>query len=730
MKKCLPFCLTILFLLCNIPNFGQGDSVNRKNYRVQIKRTDEIIEIDGILNEEVWNRAERADHFHMILPIDTGYASSQSEVRMTYDKINLYMAIICHDTLPGKRPVESLRRDFSFGKNDNFIAFIDTYNDQTNGFAFGISAAGAQWDGIQANGGFVSLNWDCKWKSAVQNYPEHWVAEVSIPFRSIRYREGDIEWGINFSRLDLKSSEKSSWAPVPRQFQSANLAYTGTLEWDHPLPKAGVRFSLIPYLSGKAIQNNSIGSYSEGKGGRTDYSAGAGVDAKVTLSTSMNLDLTLNPDFSQVEVDRQVTNLDRFELFFPEKRQFFLENSDLFANLGSEEIRPFFSRRIGIESRVLGGIRLSGQIGENWRIGIMDMQTRLNDSISANNFSVATIQRKVFSRSNIGLFFTNKQRTAGFNDSTFLGNAYNSVAGVEFNLASRDNLWTGKVFYHHSFQPGSEKDPFTGSARIDYNNQHFSAGWSQVYVGPHYLAEMGYVRRIGIHRMSPTLGYNFFPLTERIASHGPKLDVDLIYDPDFSLTDREIQLTYTIDWLDRSKFEIELEDGYVKLLEAFDPTHTGGDSLSAGSDYYWNEIAVTYTSAARNLFNFQFSTRYGGFFNGTRLSINGELKYRVQPYGNLAVVASYNKIELPETYKSTELILIGPRLDLTFTKKLFLTTYVQYNNQIENLNVNIRFQWRFAPVSDLYIVYTGNSYPDDLLNKNRALVLKFSYWFN
>ncbi len=444
----------------------------------------------------------------------------------------------------------------------------------------------------------------------------------------------------------------------------------------------------------------------------------------------MNLDLTLNPDFSQVEVDRQVTNLDRFELFFPEKRQFFLENSDLFANLGGQENRPFFSRRIGLDSRVLAGVRLSGQLGKNMRIGIMNMQTSKNDSIPGNNFSVAAIQRKVFSRSNIRIFFTNKQRTAGFNDSIYTGYDYNRVAGIEFNLASRDNLWTGKYFLHHSFHPGGTKNPFCGAARLQYNNQHFSAAWRQGYIGQDYRAEMGFVRRTGFHRMKPSIGYKFFPLTERIANHGPTLDLDIFFDPEFSMTDREIQLGYALEWIDRSTIKLELEDGYVKLLQPFDPTNTGGDSLAAGGEYRWQEVALTYTSAPRNLFNFQLSSRYGGFYNGTRLSFTGELNYRVQPYGSLAIVADYNRIELPKPYKSAELILIGPRLDLTFTEKLFLTTFVQYNNQIDNLNVNIRFQWRFAPVSDLFIVYTSNSYPEDLMNKNRALVVKFSYWFN
>ena len=244
-----------VFLFSYSPLFSQVNAVNRDAYRIHIHQTTSEIVIDGIIDEEPWAVAERATDFHRVLPIDTGYAASQTEVMVTYDKSNLYLAVTCYDTLPGKRPVESLRRDWSFPKNDNFIAFIDTYNDLTNGFAFGVSAAGAQWDGQQANGGFVSLDWDTKWRSAVKNYPDRWVAEIAIPFRSIRYRDGVTEWGISLCRLDLKTAEKSSWAPIPRQFQTANLAFTGALVWDRPLPKSGTYFSWIPYMSARATRD-------------------------------------------------------------------------------------------------------------------------------------------------------------------------------------------------------------------------------------------------------------------------------------------------------------------------------------------------------------------------------------------------------------------------------------------------------------------------------------------
>lgn len=723
MKLPFVFSFSTFFLLVQIFLFGQTDPVNRENYRIHIHRTGIKMVIDGLLEEKAWLQAEHAENFHRVLPIDTGYALAQTEVMLTYDESNLYIAIICYDTFPGKRPIESLRRDWSFPKNDNFIAFIDTYNDQTNGFAFGISAAGAQWDGLQANGGFVSLDWDTKWKSVVKNYADRWVAEFSIPFRSIRYRDGESEWGINFSRLDLKTNEKSSWAPVPRQFQTANLAFTGTLVWDRPLPESGTRFSLIPYISTKATQDVSAGE-------NINIDAAAGLDAKVILSTSLNLDLTLNPDFSQVEVDRQRTNLDRFELFFPEKRQFFLENSDLFASLGTENIRPFFSRRIGLSSPVQAGARLSGQLGENWRIGLMDIQTGTKNNIRAANFGVAVIQRQIFSRSNITAFMINKQITSPMAGEDISYSGYNRVAGIDLNLSSADSRWTGKAFYHQSFYPGASVDASTLAGQFTYETQQFSASLNQAWVGPDYLAEVGYIQRKGFYQINPTIEYKFFPKSRMINNHGPGFKLDMFYNPEFSLTDREIDLNYAVEWADRSELSLQIEKGFVKLQESFDPTHTGGDSLDAGSEFRWEEIAASYTSDIRKLFNYELSTRYGGFYNGTRLSLNGELNYRVQPYGSLAVMASYHQINLPEPYNSAELVLIGPRLDITFTDKLFLTTFVQYNNQIDNFNVNIRFQWRFAPVSDFYIVYTENAYPGDFRTKNRGLVAKLSYWFN
>lgn len=717
--------LYFLFLLSGgMLVYSQEKAVNRDKYRINISRTSEAMKIDGVLDEKAWQVSEKAGNFIRVTPVDTGFAIAQTTVVITYDKTNLYVGAVCYDPTPGKRPVESLRRDFEFGKNDNFRIHIDTYNNFTNGYAFGVSAAGAQADGVINNGNQSSFTWDIKWRSSVKSYDDRWVAEMAIPFRSLRYLGGEKEWGVNFGRLDLKTNEKSAWAPVPRQFPHNSLPHAGTLIWDTPLDKAGLRLSFIPYATGTVIKNTESGDPAKWKWN-------AGFDTKMILSTSMNLDLTVNPDYSQVEEDRQQTNLDRFELFYPERRQFFLENSDLFANLGNTQARPFFSRRIGLNVPVNFGGRLTGRIGKKWRIGMMDMQTGSKGENRSGNYAVAVLQREVFSRSSIAGFLVHKQITETYNDSTFNGYRYNSVAGLEYNFATADNKLQGKTFYHQSFYPGAGMNAAAASGNISYSTQYLKAGIDQSWIGSDYVTEAGYIRRTGFYEITPAVSYLFYPSgSKRILSHGPAASFDAIFDPEFTLTDRETELSYIIGWQNKSQLSVGIEEQFVKLSSAFDPTNTGGEKLQAGEQFHWKSVRAGFTSDARKLFNYVMNASIGSYYNGNRLNINGEMNYRVQPYGSIGIAMSYNNISLPEPYNSAKLILAGPTLDITFTDKIFLSTFVQYNNQIDNLNMNMRFQWRFAPVSDLFIVYTGNSYTENFANKNRGLVVKISYWFN
>lgn len=716
--------ISILFLAC-FTSYGQKKN---QGYQLHIQKTNNPIRIDGVMDEEGWLSAAAATDFFMVLPMDTSRANVRTEVRMTYDDNNLYLMATCLHKTGQAYQVESLKRDFNFGKNDNFLLFMDPFDDLTNGFSFGANAAGAQWDGTMYDGGKVDLSWDNKWTSFVKNYDDKWIFEAAIPFKSIRYKKGIKEWGINFSRLDIHVAEKSSWTPIPRQFPTASLAYTGTLVWDQAPPDAGTNISVIPYVLGGVSKNY------EGKTPNV-YRKDIGVDAKIAVSSAMNLDLTVNPDFSQVEVDRQVTNLDRFELFFPERRQFFLENGDHFSNFGYSNIRPFFSRRIGLNAPIRFGARLSGKLNKDWRMGVMNMQTGAVDSVGlpAQNFTVMALQRRVFSRSNFGFLFINKQSLnydgADSGKQTF--SQYNRNFGFEYNLASSNNIWTGKALLLKSFSPGGGGNNWVHAANLQYNSRHLILGWQHEYVGKGYSAEVGYVPRKNYIKLNPQAQYLVFPKGGPLVSHGFKLSSTYYFNSSMHQTDNETFLAYLLNFRNQASGDIWVAHDYVELLNPFDPTNSGKDTLATGSKHRWNAFGADLISKPQRHFTYSLSTRYGGYYaDGKRLNITTEFGYRFQPFVNIALSTSYNYINLPKPWGNVNFWLVGPRVDVTFTNKLFFTTFFQYNDQQKNMNLNTRFQWRYRPASDLYIVYTDNYYAAPFGIRNRALVLKFTYWWN
>ncbi|WP_046579268.1 carbohydrate binding family 9 domain-containing protein [Spirosoma radiotolerans] len=720
-----------------------------EQYQLHISRATSPIVVDGTVDEPAWQAAEVASDFWMVLPMDTSRAKVRTDVRMAYDDHHIYLSAVCyHGNVEGPYIVESLRRDWSFTKNDNFIFFMDTFDDQTNGFTFGTNAAGAQWDGLLYEGGKANLSWDNKWTSSVKNYADRYVLELAIPFKTIRYKRGISRWGINFSRQDLKTTEKSSWTPIQRQFPTASLALTGVLVWDQPPPQPGPNISLIPYaLSGMTRDYQN--------GVPTQNRFDAGLDAKVAITSSLNLDLTVNPDFSQVDVDQQVTNLDRYELFFPEKRQFFLENGDQFTNFGYATIRPFFSRRIGLGGvPIRFGARLSGKLNKDWRIGIMDMQTGGVDysgsgveSLPAQNFAVVALQRRIFARSNIGLMFVNKE-SLGYTPTTDKPayTRYNRNFGLEYNLASANNVWSGKALYVKSFSPDVSGTDQSGSdavyaANLQYNTRQWLIGGQVESVGKNYTAEAGYVPRRAYERVMGTLGYTFLPTASGVLSHGPTVVSTYFFDPAGRQSDNETMLSYIVTFRSKSVFTGWVATDYVRLLQPFDPTNTGRQTLATGTQHNWTAWGTDFDSKPQSVFTYGFSTRYGGYYdNGTRLNLTADLGYRFQPYVSLAASASYNDIRLPQPWGQTTFWLVGPRFDVTLTNTLYLTTFVQYNEQQKNMNVNARIQWRYKPASDFFLVYTDNYLPNSaqigqdvpgfFSVKNRALVLKWTYWWN
>jgi len=732
------FLLYTMLLLSTGVVMGQG---------IEFKRTDTPIVIDGVIDKK-WSEADSAYDWMQYFPYDSSLAVNQTVAKVLYDDKNIYVLGILYGKNPDRGYVTpSLRRDFRGAANDNFTIILDTFKDQTNAFTFGINPFGVRREGLVANGGTgrdsFSLDWDNVWKGEAQIYRGYWVAEMAIPLNSIRFNEGESEWNVNFYRIDSENAERSTWTPISRNFSLFNLASTRVAKWEEPIQNTGKNISVIPYIAGNYDQN-----FEEGGDPNTGFNAG--FDLKYGITPGLNLDLTVNPDFSQVEVDQQVTNLDRFEIFFPERRQFFLENADLFANYGARGNRPFFSRRIGvsrdestgqnISSAIPLGARVSGKVNDNLRVGVLSIQVADDESASlpSYNYSMVSLQQKVFTRSNISAFLVNKQTFQDpeeYSDSLY--NEWDRTFGVDYNIASADNKVTGKVFYHQNIRQDQVDSTFSTGMELRYNVPEWSLNMRAQAVGANYDPEVGFVRRRDFRQLAMTYRRSFFPEAGGVQSHGPGFDFDMLGNDTYGFLDWDINLLYDINWRSSAEFSMRLRRQYTYLFNGFDPSGSGGLPLPADSEYTNNVLIARYQSDQRKLLSFELSTRSGQYFNGTRWNLEGSIQWRYQPLGFTSIDFAYNGIRLPDPYNSANLFLIGPRFDFTFSKKLFWTTFVQYNSQIENVNINSRLQWRFAPVSDFFLVYTDNYLAQNEEgfiqfgnSKSRALVFKMTYWLN
>lgn len=721
---------------------------------LQINRATSPILVDGIMDEATWETAEIADGFMQNFPYDSSAAIAQTEVRMAYDDDFVYLIAVMQNNGPSSYVVPSLRRDYRGDAYDGFTLVLDTYKDKTNAFIFGVNPYGVQREGLISNGGNLSrsgsggssfsLTWDNKWYSEAKLYDDYWIVEMAIPFKTLRFKANLDSWYVNFYRINSKSGERSTWAPIPRNLNMINLAFNKEVKWDEPLMNPGKNISLIPYTAVKTSKD-----YEEQIPGDTKFSIGG--DAKIAISSSLNLDLTINPDFSQVEADQQVTNLDRFEIYFPEQRQFFLENADLFASFGSSGARPFFSRRIGIAQDTSTGTnimnplyfggRVSGNVNNKWRIGAMTIQAAQEKDINlpSANFSVASVQRRIGQRSNIAAMVVSKQ---AFQDSVggeFVINpsSWNRTVGVDLNLATPDNTWSGKGYYHRSFDDAALDSTFSYGIAANYQSYRWQFNTDYRSIGVNFNPEVGFTPRKDFQQLRGTVYYNFYPSKGIIQSHAPGLDFDVLGNKTYGDTDWDVNLMYRINFRNTARFSMRLRRQYTYLFDSFDPSGTDGPELPADSEYAYNFVVAQFTSNQRKPFFYELSTRSGQYFNGTRINLEGTFSYRFIPWAVTSVNFEYNSIRLPSPYNDADLFLVGPKFDITFTKSIFWTTYIQYNNQINNVNVNTRFQWRYKPVSDFFIVYTDNYFAaiDNRFihfnrPKTRALIVKLTYWFN
>ncbi|AKA35866.1 DUF5916 domain-containing protein [Flagellimonas lutaonensis] len=704
-----------------------------------VKYISEPVRIDGILDEPAWQQAESAHDFHQYFPTDSIAATQKTDIKMMYDDKNLYLGIRM-DTQGKDYIIPSLQRDFRAGGNDNISLLFDTFNDGTNAFLFGINPLGVRREALITGGGSdlrgFTTSWDVKWKGESKIYDNYYTAEIAIPLTSFKFREGETKWRFNSYRFDMQANERSTWVRIPQNQLIFNLAFMGDMVFEKPLGKSRTPLTIIPYINGFSGKDFEIDE--------STNTVKVGGDAKVAIGNSMNLDITVNPDFSQVEVDNFFTNLTRFEVRLPERRQFFIDNNDLFGNFGGgRDANPFFSRRIGIaedvdgntiENPIIAGLRLSGKINNNLRLGFLNIQTEEDaaNEIASNNNMMLSLQQRVFARSNIGMFFINRQT---FNAPDYVDESeeYNRVVGIDYNLASKDNTWIGKFYGHKSFQPNDSEGNYSLGAFTGYNSRKYGAFVDMVYVDEEFTSDLGFIPRKDIVKGALNLSRTFWPSQKKINNHGFELFSVYVWRPklDFQNTDRRINFGWGAEFNNLSEMEAGLSYQYIFLTDEFEPT--GKDNavpLPANQGYHFTSFGAEFRSDRRKAFSYSIEPEIGGFFNGNRYSLELSGNLRLQPRFNLRLEAQYDRLELPSPYSSADIWLLSPRIDVTFNKSVFWSTLIQYSNQRDNLGFNSRLQWRFAPLSDLFIVYNDNYFVNTFMPRNRSINLKLTYWLN
>ena len=738
---------SVLIVLFADEILAQSARVNQEDYKIHIKKSGEEIKVDGILDETIWTTSEVATDFWMSEPIDGEKVPDEydTEAMITYDDQFIYVAAKCHS--PDPVLMTTLKRDNGdIWSGDVFYVNIDPLNETTNGFVFVTNTAGVQFEALLGGGSFLrgggggggnfTQAWDQTWFSEAKVYDDYWTVEIAIPFKSLRFAEKG-EWGINFSRGLSSQNQFHSWVPIPVQFMTIDLGHTGALVWDDVPKSSKSNISVIPYVLGSTNRNIEDGEDAVNN-------ARVGGDAKIAITPSLNLDLTINPDFSQVDVDEQVTNLTTVNIRFPERRLFFLENSDIFSEIGIPPMRPFFSRRIGLDEDgapipITYGARLSGNVNKDLRIGVMNLQTRETNEFSGQNYTSLSINQQIFGRSQLKGYFHNRQSTT--EDGNAL-NDYNRIGGVEYTYLSNDGKWRGIAGLGLSWSPELTDDNYFYNIAIGRDTRNFSFYSNLAGVGNNYRSDVGFIPRldhfdavqdttvqIGFHHGFTTATYRIIPKdNSTINQHAIGVRNILDYTRDgLKLIQNRTIASYTLILSNTSSFDISFNHDNQGLQRPF--AFTEAEPLPVAR-YTFNYIEANYESDNRKQFSYSLGVLRGGFYNGDRTQYAVRLNYRTQPWGNFALNFTYNEIEFPIEFGSEELFLISPRIDINFSRDIFWTTFLQYNTQAENFNINSRLQWRFKPLSDLFLVYTDNYATDIWGPTNRGIVLKMNYWLN
>ena len=704
--------------------------------------------VDGdVLGDPAWADVPFATGFRQTNPDEGQPATEHTEVRVLFTADTLYVGVVCYDRDPDAIIVTDSRRDSSLSDSDSFQLIFDTFLDKQNGFVFGTSPAGQEYDGQVVNegvggsgmgrggasrggGGGFNLNWDGVWQVRAQVSDIGWSAEFGIPFRTLRYPAGDSQtWGVNFQRTIRRRNETAYWAPLTLQYNLFRVSQAGQLRGLQVPVGDTENLQLTPYVTGEAIRLDA----DPARG--TTAVGDVGADLKYSVTSGLTLDATWNTDFAQVEVDEQQINLDRFNLYFPEKRPFFLENAGAFAvsNAGGAvqgdpaQTELFFSRRIGIEQGrvvpILAGARLSGKVSNAVSVGFLNMQTEEVDGLTpANNFTVARVRHDLPNRSSVGGLLVNRQATgrlAGDRD-------YNRTYAFDGRVGiGRDMDILG--FVGRTDTPGREGRDHAYNVGANYESQtwRFQGGFMES--GEDFNPEVGFARRVGFRKVDGGIFYTWRPENFlKSFELRPHVTFNRFWDFNGFMETSLLHMDNRWEFEDSSSLITAWNVRGEGVREAFE---ISGIPVPPG-EYEWSEGNIWFNYNRSAPVNAGVRLVFGGFFGGDILSVRSQLNARYAETFNFSLIWTRNDIDLPAGSVVTN--LVGTRVAYNFSPRLFAQSLVQYNDSDRLWSVNFRFGWLQDANTGLFLVYNETEGIRQYIpaGAGRSLILKYSYLFD
>ena len=691
------------------------------------------ITLDGVLDDEAWITAEPATDFVQAEPHEGQAATERTTVRLLFDRDALYVGVRCDDAMASALIVNDIRKDFTPGEQDTFELLLDTFADRRNGFVFATNPAGARSDTQIANEGRdVNTSWDAVWSVATKVDASGWSAEMRIPFKTLRFERGEGRiWGANFSRRIRRKNEVDYWSPVPRVYNLYRAGLAGTLMGLGDVSQ-GHNLRIKPWVAGNSTR--VVG------GGEFDPASHAGLDVKYGVTPSLTLDVTVKPDFAQAEADEQQVNLTQFSLFFPEKREFFLENSGMFyfgdipreSRLGNarfappeEEMLLFFSRRIGLtdtgqEIPIAAGGRLTGRVGRTG-VGLMTIQTQQEGARDGDNYTVLRARRDVLRNSDIGAIFLSRL-------SSGLSSDRNEVAGVDANFRFMKAL-SINGFLARSFTPGVTGGEMSGKGSIVWNDNFLHTQYSLLSVGDNFRDDVGFIKRQGVRKHFVDFGIRFRPEWWRkfgVRELHPHTRYNIYTDQSNAKVSHTNHVAMAWFFERGGYMEVQWNPRFERIAVPF---KVRTDQSFAIGSYGWNEYALELeTNHSRKVSGSALITT-GGFWNGTQNTIKGGVVYRPSYQLTFDIALQRSDITLPLPMHDFVTNLVTSRIGYAFNTRTFLDTLLQYNTDLKQFSANIRFDLIHRPLSDLFVVYNEQQLTNEPtpVNAGRGFIVKYTH---